>query len=90
MKLLVLLASFSFVTCNQGVPAQRSAAHHSNKTSKGVLVSADWIGRYKTAEAKYSYSIPEDSQIKAEGNKFRVPKSVVDHYADMTKATTNP
>jgi hypothetical protein len=50
----------------------------------GTLVSADWIRRYKQLETRYG-TIPEDGTIYMEGDKYRVPSKVADHFGDMVR-----
>jgi hypothetical protein len=55
---------------------------------KTVLVSPEWVNKYKALEAKFGYDIPADEEIKLEskGQGFRVPQAVINHFGDMTKA----
>jgi hypothetical protein len=64
-------------------PAPRRKAAKDDST----LVGADWVKTYKAMEAQFKYSIPDDAKIKAEGAQFRVPRTVVNHFNDMAKAT---
>ena len=93
MKFLILIvATFAaVVTCSTQSNTKTARTHSKAKRTKstGVLKDSAWVTRYKAEEEKYHYSIPQDTEIKAEGNKFRVPQSVVDHYADMEKTTNS-
>src|SRR5256885_15664389 len=70
-------------TVNRPHSAQTYKPHHA--TSKTVLVDSTWIENYRGEEKEHSYTIPDDAKIKAVGNKFSVPQSVVEHFNDLTR-----
>ena len=89
-KLVYIIAAFALSFCSTTKQpttrghsgSQNTATKTANKTA---LVDANWMAKYKAAEGKFGYRIQQDSQIKAEGGKFRVPQEVIDHNLDMTK-----
>jgi len=50
----------------------------------GTLVSANWIHRYKALEAKHG-KVADDAMIYMEGDKYRIPIKVADHFNDMVR-----
>ena len=73
----------------------RKIAHKPPVThsSSMTLVDSAWLANYKKLESDHGdYTILDDSKIASVGGKFRVSKSVMDHYQDLTraKATATP
>ena len=62
-------------------------AHSSDVISgneTGTLVSANWIQRYKGMEARHG-KIAADGMIYMEGDKYRIPSQVADHFNEMVR-----
>lgn len=53
-----------------------------------TTVNNDWMKEYRSLEKKHG-SISEDSSIYQEGENWKVPRPVADHYARM-KLSINP
>jgi hypothetical protein len=79
------------VTCSTQPLHKKSARHHhihKIEHNTDVLVTDDWIKKYKEAEAAHgNYTIEDDNNIKQEGTKFRVPQTVRKHYGDLITTT---
>jgi len=78
--------------------ASASRQHHRHKHSpslsrtdvisadtSGVLVPGGWVARYKSMEKKAG-GIPEDSDIYMEGEHYRIPQEVANHFNNMVRA----
>lgn len=55
------------------------------KSTKTIVVDAEWLARYWELETAWDYPIPEDELIKWENGKYIVPFMVLQHYEDMDK-----
>lgn len=90
---IVLLASI-WATCGQAKKHHRKSevARHrkvevgSRKSEINQTVDANWIAHYQELEREFHYTVPDDDKIEADGNRFRVPMAVRDHYQDMLRA----
>jgi hypothetical protein len=65
-------------------PKRTDAVDVISADKTGTLVSADWMRRYKLLESKHS-AIPEDEAIYMEGDKYRIPVKVADHFSRMVR-----
>ena len=54
--------------------------------SNGCLVTANWVAKYKQLEAEFKKTFPDDVNIKPEGDHFRAPYDVVEHFTQMKAA----
>ena len=52
---------------------------------KLIQVDPEWMARYWTLEAIWTYPIPEDADIKYNDGKYYVPKVVHWHYETMAE-----
>jgi len=50
----------------------------------GILVSADWLRKYRLLEDKHG-TVDEDALIYMEGEQYRIPQEVADHFNDMVR-----
>jgi hypothetical protein len=93
MKLLLLIIVTAVATqCQNSSHRTVRHTHKSTSTTKssgvitgnetGILVSAQWMKRYKHLESKFG-SIAEDEKIYMEGEQYRIPQEVADHFNDM-------
>ena len=58
------------------------------RTKTGLfIVDAQWLANYREQEMAWSYSIPEDDEIKFENGKYHVSPVVYRHYEDMLKTS---
>jgi hypothetical protein len=64
--------------------AQNAGVIDADKT--GVLVTPGWMAKYEALESKYKSPLQADNAVKPEGQNFRVPYEVSDHFTDL-KAT---
>jgi len=65
----------------------RQSSHSTSVISgdkTGILVEQDFIRRYKLLETKYG-TVPEDAMIYMEGDKYRIPSAVADHFNAMVR-----
>lgn len=51
----------------------------------GILISSDLLNEYKTLEKKFG-SIPQDANIRKEGNNYRIPQEVANHFSAMKRS----
>jgi predicted transcriptional regulator len=93
MKIIALLICAAILCSCETAPK-----HHTRRRStkavedtsiiyadkNGTVVSAGWLTRYKRLEKKAG-EIPEDSQISAEGNSFRIPPAAVSHFEKIIR-----
>ncbi len=101
--MLAIVTMFALAGCTIDVrPIKARTKHHSVRhsshrgTSRSshtpfmATVDVEWMKNYKALEDAYNYHIPDDERIKPEGNQFKVPKAVVDHYGDLIRANPTP
>ena len=93
MKRITTLLCLFFCSCTVTVGPSKQV-HPSNhrvattrNAPKTALVDSQWLARYREMESQSNYTIRQDSSIKPEGAKFRVPRAVIDHNADMSLAS---
>jgi hypothetical protein len=55
----------------------------------GTLVSGEWIEKYRRYEEKFG-TVKEDKDIYNEGEQYRIPSKVADHFSDMVRADSAP
>ena len=56
----------------------------------GTIVNAQWIESYKRLEKEYDHTVSDDANIKPMGEKFLVPKAVIDHFNDLSHTEPTP
>lgn len=79
-------------------PPVRKVAHtkHSTKHRRAasedtMYVSPGWLTEYHQMEAEHGgYAISDDQKIQHEGDKVKVPRTVLKHFHDMSKMTPPP
>jgi len=54
--------------------------------AKGCKVTANWVAKYKQMEAEFKKTFADDVNIKPEGNHFRAPYDVVEHFTQLKAA----
>ena len=55
----------------------------------GTLVGVEWVNKYHRYEAKFG-TIAEDKNIKREGDQYRIPSKVSDHFDEMIRKESAP
>jgi hypothetical protein len=100
MKILIALAmSATFAQCstnhhgsNPPKIYRSSVVGHQHEqhnvisgNESGLLVTGKWLDKYRAMEKTHGGGINEDYQIYKEGDHFRVPLAVSDHFNDMVR-----
>ena len=57
--------------------------------NSGTLVGIEWVNKYKRYEAKFG-TIADDKNIKREGDQYRIPSKVSDHFDEMIRKESEP
>ena len=56
-----------------------------------MYVSPGWLTEYHQMEAEQGgYSIADDAKIQHEGDKVKVPRTVLKHFHDLSKISPPP
>jgi hypothetical protein len=100
MKLLVILFTVMFAGCTIEVkpikshrryqPSSKPKKSRQSSRAQPIVVDPAWIESYKHLEKEFDHTVPGDEKIKPVNGKFSVPRSVVDHFDDMTHASPSP
>jgi hypothetical protein len=70
---------------------QHHTSHRRAASQDTMYVSPAWLQEYHEMEAEHGgYSIGDDAKIKHEGDKVRVPRTVLKHFHDLSKITPPP
>jgi hypothetical protein len=96
MKTIILLMGVALlIGCRVTVEPKTTQTHEPSKPrvhrsphhQRFYTVDAQWIERYRQNEKEAGdYNVTGDEQIRAEGQRYVVPRSVVQHYEDMSRA----
>lgn len=65
-------------------PAKHSANQQITSDANSIIVPASWLKDYKRLEQKYG-TIPEDSCIWPDGEKYHIPRESASKYIEMSK-----
>jgi hypothetical protein len=73
----------------------RSGRHHTTHRKAAsedtMYVSPAWLTEYHEMEAEHGgYAIADDAKIKHEGDKVKVPRTVLKHFHDLSRIPTPP
>lgn len=58
--------------------------------STGCLVTRGWMFNYANLEKEFNHTVAGDSLIRMEGENYRVPFEVTDHYISLQRAKRGP
>jgi hypothetical protein len=100
----IMLSTIIFLSCTIEVrplgykPPVKKVVHtkHSTKHRKAasedtMYVSPGWLKEYHEMESEHGgYSISYDHKIQNEGDRVKVPRTVLKHFHDMSKMTPPP
>jgi hypothetical protein len=102
MLLMLLFVAVGVAACTIDVrpwpPPRKKVVAHKKHTSHrraasqdSMYVSPAWLTEYHEMEAEHGgYAIADDQQIKHEGDKVRVPRTVLKHFHDLSKMSPPP
>jgi hypothetical protein len=57
--------------------------------NSGTLVGVEWVNKYHRYEAKFG-TVSEDKNIRREGDQYRIPSKVSDHFDEMIRKESVP
>jgi hypothetical protein len=73
------------------VTAKKHSTHRKAASEDTMYVSPAWLTEYHEMEAEHGgYSIADDRKIQHEGDKVKVPRTVLKHFHDLSKITPPP
>jgi hypothetical protein len=94
MKIIALLICAAILATCQNTHRQHRHTQHTTPVENTTVISSDktstlvpkgWVDRYHRME-KSDGTVPEDAQIYAEGDAFRIPPAVVAHFEEMVRS----
>lgn len=71
--------------------AKKHTSHRRAASQDSMYVSPGWLSEYHQMEAEQGgYAIADDAKIRHEGDKVRVPRTVLKHFHDLSKISPPP
>jgi hypothetical protein len=71
--------------------SHHKTTHRKAASEDTMYVSPAWLTEYHEMEAEHGgYSIADDAKIQHEGDKVKVPRTVLKHFHDLSKITPPP
>jgi hypothetical protein len=70
----------------------KHSTHHRRAASEDTMyVSPAWLSEYHEMESEHGgYGIADDAKIQHDGDKVRVPRTVLKHFHDLSKTPPQP
>lgn len=71
---------------------KKHTTHHRKAASQDTMyVSNAWLQEYHEMEAEHGgYAITDDQKIQHEGDKVKVPRTVLKHFHDLSRMSPSP